>query len=260
MPLETRAVSARHETTPHEPSFTERRDALFDRLVANRPAEAWGVKLVRRVAEHSTEDGLRLAERLAFTPKQYRETFLGVPFRSKHPSIFDALARESKKLRPRTEDEEQFVDRIKFLSASVPDSLVPAERRIREVKMLNPDHPFHDIDNLYLDAFMAHPPKLKAKQEARRTDVRSKGEKLGERYLESVEEVLERRYYTGPMKEIFPSFKDSPIFYEPTVTEDALLAWLKQNKLQVDSVMHLFKPARVVAYQGIDAIKRGVAQ
>ena len=52
---------------------------------------------------------------------------------------------------------------------------------------------------------------------------------MAENYLAEIAEVLERRFYTEPIKERFHGFAQDPILHQPTITEDELRAFAENT-------------------------------
>ncbi len=252
---------AQRETTPSEPSFDERRDTLFSKIV--RMSQTFGehqtTRLVGRVFEYSVEDGLRLAGRLRLTPLQYQDAVLTPEFLQKHQEVClevdkEVIRNETKETSASAQDEkEYFVHNIAMHSSSafyseyIPAAALALMRKKSTPAGLSPKLPYAEIDELYLDAFLKSPPTFKAR-ELQASRKHSKAELLAERYLdEYAQPALERRLYTGPVKEMFRSIAQDPVFIEPTITEAALREVLEKYKIQSEEAMTRLKSARVAS-------------
>ena len=62
-----------------------------------------------RVFEHSTEDGIRLADRLLFTPEELQDAVLSPGYLLKHQQVVDRLIGERSKSSVNTPTERAFV-------------------------------------------------------------------------------------------------------------------------------------------------------
>lgn len=268
MPRETPAPSGQPEA---ERPFAERRDALFEQVA--KQANDWQsdrrISVVGRVFEHSIEDGLRLAERLAFTPFQYQEAIDLVSFALKHPKVFTELRKKISN-KSAEDNRDPFLRDAYIRTQHIHELFREKEptgehlevdglERVRDEQKTTKSQPFAAIDDLYLDTLTKRQPNLRARES---TDPRnrSKGERLADRYLQATEGVLEKRYYTGPVKDMFPSLERDPLFHQPTILETDLRRILKTFRIQADAALTRLEPARVVAYSRLDAVKRSLAE
>ena len=113
------------------------------------------------------------------------------------------------------------------------------------------------VDRFYTDLVRSRAPIESSQRKAEGVaSTRSRGERMAENYLAEIAEVLERRFYTEPIKERFHGFAQDPILHQPTITEDELRAFAEKYKLDPEQTVKQLNQARVVAYRQIDAMKK----
>lgn len=270
MPEAQRVADFRQKNVEQPPSLEERQEVLFDRIAKElRKGDKFErINMAARVFEHSTEDGLRLAERLLFTPEELQSAVLRLGYLLKHPQVIDRLINERSKCSGDTPIEEAFVWRAGVLDelreqnkkGGMPHltekGLQTAQSQQKRAEQQQTPL-YRDVDRFYIDLLRSRAP-IEVKQGVVRGKApsESRGERMAENYLADIAEILERRFYTGPIKERFHGFAQDPILHQPTITEDELRAFAEKYKLDSEQTIKQLNQARVVAYRQIDAMKK----
>ncbi|GEM_PF-2662953 len=251
-----------------EPSFNEKRDAIFDKIVQASPeyTRAGKIDLVSRVFEHSAEDGKRLAERFLFGPSEYRDALLTASFAIKHPKIFVLFNQaffDMRKSKAKTEeDTEAFHERMNQMRGWLEKfDTVFSSKGEKRWRLEQWRQPLGALDDLYLDAYMERAPVRIRKDSTVSTEDThlSVGERRAHRYLDSIAPILERRFYSAPIADALPEIASEPEFYDPQITEDAFRSVLTRHHLPADALVARFSQSRVVAFRQMDDIRRTLA-
>ncbi|MEK7655083.1 MAG: hypothetical protein AAB386_00145 [Patescibacteria group bacterium] len=271
MPEARRVASFRQEKAEQPPSMEERREVLFERIEKElrKGDKEERINIVARVFEHSTEDGIRLADRLLFTPEELQDAVLSPGYLLKHQQVVDRLIGERSKSSVNTPTERAFVSvlgaldrmRTKNFRSGIAHLTAKGLETAQFQQKFAEKHQapnYQDVDRFYADLVRSRAPIESSQRKAEGVaSTRSRGERMAENYLAEIAEVLERRFYTGPIKERFHGFAQDPILHQPTITEDELRAFAEKYKLDPEQTVKQLNQARVVAYRQIDAMKKG---
>lgn len=269
-----RITIPKESTAEQETPFEERRQALFDRIrkeaAKDRAGGAADTEFlpIARVFEHSTEDGLRLADACSLPPAWIQHMIFNPNYRLKHPKIMRLLVSEAAKTQGESPEEQSFRTHVRRAEEASDRDLRPSvltqaittghQKRWAESK----DPLENAIDTFYADVLRHRAPVTPrmAEQLMWRSFNLTRGERLAMDYLNDLLAFQEPRYYTGPIKERFRGFEQEPILQGPTITERELKNFLEKYKekhhLDPDAIIPQFKNARVFAYRQLETAKK----
>jgi hypothetical protein len=275
MPREAAFSAASKEATPSgEPSLEQRKKELFDEIVLKIQKSDIKSNFVevflKEIFENSLEDGIALVDRLRSSPDEiYLSAFSELEI--KHPKVCRIV--EDKVHQMAESDTDLFGEESERMQEIV--SIAQQEDRakhhhlnifktdyIKDLEKISWFPLYKQVENYYADVVLASSkPKIREKQEQSNPSIAStNAERMAQGYLAQNEEVLEQRFYTGPVKEMFPAIAHLPELYGPTVKKRDLFHILEKHNIDGYWALIQLNPATYVAYRETDSLKRAVVE
>ncbi|KAB2842130.1 hypothetical protein F9K50_02635, partial [bacterium] len=231
-------------------SHAEGRNLFFD-LIAESMPSGQEVTVFAQVVEHSVEDGILLAEKLSLTPKRIMAAVIQPGFALRHPKVFNRVFKHF--IDGKTANEKIEMWRIR-------NEWGPSNQYWLEKYKLHraarKDPIFKQIDDFYLDVFRRGNALQPSPLSPPKVERESSGGRLADRYLADLEELLEGRFYSGPVNRLLSDQGLNFKFEDSTVTVEQVRTLCGIHNFDIMEALDKLAPARVIAYRPLAALKR----
>ncbi|MFO1463578.1 MAG: hypothetical protein U1F66_07345 [bacterium] len=218
------------------------------------------VAVVRRVLEHSVQDGIDLADRMGLSPQEIMDAVISPGFGVKHPKVLRLIKDRVPAGKARTKEVEAF-------RRKMTNFLGEFDQRLEAMKAVLPqisneiDAPMlFRIDDFYLQIFQDQRSRPQGKGIPQSLSETISGVAMALRYLEHLQEVSERRFYAGPVKRFFRAQGVEIPWDESTVTEEEIRGFCLNRWIDADWAVKRLSKDRVQAFAVLEKTERRLVE